>query len=119
MGSILAVLEAFVQDPVVLESQKTRRRIKHEERGRNLAGSARNQLIGRNNPENNFDPFDEGREDLLQEKRIIKRVKEKLDGCDFGNNIPLSVNQQVDQLISQAQDMENLCQHYQGWCLHF
>ena len=65
----------------MLESQKTRRRIKHEERGRNLAGSARNQLIGRNNPENNFDPFDEGREDLFQEKRIIKRVKEKLGQC--------------------------------------
>ena len=65
--SILAVLEAFVQDPVVLESQKTRRKIKHEERGRNHPGSNRA-----------MEPFDEGREDLLQEKRIIKRVKDKL-----------------------------------------
>jgi len=47
--------------------------------------------------------------------QVLSRVKEKLTGRDFGGN-ELNVFQQVDRLIKEATNLENLCQHYIGWC---
>lgn len=49
----------------------------------------------------------------------FKRVQAKLDGTDFDPKETLSVNDQVDRLIYEAQNIENLCQHYTGWCIHW
>ena len=49
----------------------------------------------------------------------FKRVQAKLEGTDFDPKETLSVNDQVDRLIFEAQNIENLCQHYQGWCIHW
>ncbi|KIW08226.1 uncharacterized protein PV09_01154 [Verruconis gallopava] len=63
--------------------------------------------------------------------QVLARVKEKLTGTDFGPkekdkslNIAgggapveeLRVDVQVDRLIREATNLENLCQHYIGWC---
>jgi FKBP12-rapamycin complex-associated protein len=81
--------------------------------------------------------------------QVLARVKEKLTGRDFGPNASsssfnsginglsltddlrgisstssgntelmggLQVGDQVDRLLRQATDVENLCQHYIGWC---
>lgn len=48
--------------------------------------------------------------------QVLARVKEKLTGHDFRPNEELSVKDQVDKLIVQATSVENLCQHYIGWC---
>jgi FKBP12-rapamycin complex-associated protein len=52
--------------------------------------------------------------------QVLSRVKEKLTGRDFGNSVgrgdELNVPTQVDRLIKEATNLENLCQHYIGWC---
>lgn len=48
--------------------------------------------------------------------QVLSRVKEKLTGSDFKPNEELTVPDQVDKLLLQATNLENLCQHYIGWC---
>lgn len=48
--------------------------------------------------------------------QVLSRVKEKLTGRDFKPNEELNVQSQVDRLIKEATNLENLCQHYIGWC---
>lgn len=48
--------------------------------------------------------------------QVLSRVKEKLTGKDFKPTEELNVNMQVDRLIREATNLENLCQHYIGWC---
>ncbi|BFZ23557.1 hypothetical protein BsWGS_26596 [Bradybaena similaris] len=47
---------------------------------------------------------------------IVNRVRDKLTGRDFGQEDPVDVNRQVELLIQQATSHENLCQCYIGWC---
>jgi serine/threonine-protein kinase mTOR len=47
---------------------------------------------------------------------VLARVKEKLTGRDFKEEEALRVEVQVDKLIREATNLENLCQHYIGWC---
>ena len=49
--------------------------------------------------------------------QVLSRVKEKLTGRDFKTEQPtLDVEEQVERLLSEATNLENLCQHYIGWC---
>lgn len=55
----------------------------------------------------------------LQNERavtVLNRVKEKLHGKDFKPNEELTYINQVDKLLIEATKLENLCQHYIGWC---
>lgn len=47
---------------------------------------------------------------------VLKRIDDKLTGNDFRRCSELDVPEQVDRLIQQATSVENLCQHYIGWC---
>ncbi|KAK9453987.1 armadillo-type protein [Dipodascopsis uninucleata] len=47
---------------------------------------------------------------------ILKRISDKLTGNDFKYPKELDIPHQVDKLIQQATSVENLCQHYIGWC---
>lgn len=47
---------------------------------------------------------------------VLDRVQQKLTGRDFKNNEELDVIAQVNKLIMEATKLENLCQHYIGWC---
>ncbi|KAK9450365.1 armadillo-type protein [Limtongia smithiae] len=47
---------------------------------------------------------------------VLRRITDKLTGNDFKHLKELSVPQQVDKLIQQASAVENLCQHFVGWC---
>ncbi|KAH6880771.1 armadillo-type protein [Thelonectria olida] len=47
---------------------------------------------------------------------VLDRVAQKLTGRDFKNNEELDVISQVNKLIMEATKLENLCQHYIGWC---
>lgn len=49
-------------------------------------------------------------------KLVLKRINEKLTGNDIKKHKDLDVNVQVEKLIEQAKNVENLCQHYIGWC---
>uniref|UniRef100_H2Y9H2 non-specific serine/threonine protein kinase n=1 Tax=Ciona savignyi TaxID=51511 RepID=H2Y9H2_CIOSA len=57
------------------------------------------------------------RPEVLNKKAlaIVNRVRDKLTGCDF-SSVPIDVPTQVDYLIKQATSHENLCQCYIGWC---
>lgn len=47
---------------------------------------------------------------------VLDRVQQKLTGRDFKNAEELDVVSQVNKLIIEATKLENLCQHYIGWC---
>ena len=47
---------------------------------------------------------------------VLDRVSQKLTGRDFKTADELDVDRQVDRLIIEATNLENLCQHYIGWC---
>ena len=47
---------------------------------------------------------------------VLGRIKEKLTGHDFKAEQELNVPDQVEKLLAQATSVENLCQHYIGWC---
>ncbi|KAI0008367.1 FAT-domain-containing protein [Xylariaceae sp. FL0662B] len=47
---------------------------------------------------------------------VLDRVNQKLTGRDFKPNEELEVVAQVNKLIMEATKLENLCQHYIGWC---
>ncbi|KAL8658559.1 MAG: hypothetical protein Q9202_007526 [Teloschistes flavicans] len=69
------------------------------------------------NSSNNAGGADENRETQnARAVQVLARVKEKLTGRDFNNKEELDVEEQVQKLIHQATSVENLCQHYIGWC---
>lgn len=47
---------------------------------------------------------------------MLDRVAQKLTGRDFKPGEELVVTEQVNKLIIEATKLENLCQHYIGWC---
>ena len=47
---------------------------------------------------------------------VLDRVSQKLTGRDFKTDEELDVISQVNKLIMEATKLENLCQHYIGWC---
>lgn len=47
---------------------------------------------------------------------VLDRVQQKLTGRDFKIDEELEVQPQVSKLIGEATKLENLCQHYIGWC---
>lgn len=59
-----------------------------------------------------------GGEEVRNERAIavVNRVKQKLTGRDFKPEEELKVNQQVEKLILAATSVENICQHFPGWC---
>lgn len=64
-------------------------------------------------------PINGGQEAESQNARaveVLDRVSQKLTGRDFKNNEELDVINQVNKLILEATKLENLCQHYIGWC---
>ncbi|KAH0790821.1 PIKK family atypical protein kinase [Histomonas meleagridis] len=46
---------------------------------------------------------------------IMKRIEDKLTGRDIIKDEVLTVNEQVDKLITQATSLNNLCVMYRGW----
>ena len=47
---------------------------------------------------------------------VLDRVAQKLTGRDFNSDEELDATSQVNKLIMEATKLENLCQHYIGWC---
>ena len=47
---------------------------------------------------------------------VLDRVAQKLTGRDYKPDDELNVTDQVNKLIIEATKLENLCQHYIGWC---
>ncbi|KAJ7066574.1 phosphatidylinositol 3-kinase [Mycena amicta] len=127
--SLMAVLEAFVYDPLINWRLMQADVGQGEEGGsaENRPGdlgwvSARPDGIPRPLRANENDIFNDAGETGVQEVRnkqallVYNRVQAKLTGRDFDPDVALSVEDQVGKLILQAMSLENLCQCFAGWC---
>ncbi|XP_046989267.1 serine/threonine-protein kinase mTOR isoform X1 [Schistocerca americana] len=133
--SLMAVLEAFVYDPLLnwrLIDNATPK-AKRSKAQTDLSVSSSSQEHGdildaggslsataakKGVPGSMENIGDNNQPEALNKKAlaIITRVREKLTGCDFSHEKDLTVQKQVDLLIQQATSNENLCQCYIGWC---
>ncbi|KAK5135249.1 hypothetical protein LTR08_005499 [Meristemomyces frigidus] len=145
--SLMAVLEAFIHDPLLNWRLNTTKDSPAEpsfqsERRTSIMGAAippegrRMSVMGGDpnapserpgssyRPRNrmstaqvngNIDPADKEVQNA-RALQVLSRVKEKLTGRDFKNDNELVIKDQVEKLLSEATNLENLCQHYIGWC---
>ncbi|MFH4978121.1 hypothetical protein AB6A40_004830 [Gnathostoma spinigerum] len=97
--SLLAVLEAFVYDPLI--------------NWRLTEGARDVSVTSKRAPPESQQK--DGQTDTKAEVSL-KRIRHKLSGRDFQPNVEYSVPEQVSRLIDQATLPENLCQCYIGWC---
>lgn len=115
--SIMAVLEAFVHDPLInwrlINSSKKGR----GEGGAGGGGGGEGRGGGRGKVEE-MGPMDEEQNEALNQRAlaVVDRVQQKLTGRDFKPKETLDVREQVQRLIIQATSVENLCQTFIGWC---
>ncbi|XP_073962067.1 serine/threonine-protein kinase Tor [Choristoneura fumiferana] len=118
--SVMAVLEAFVYDPLL-----NWRLIDAGRRSRadpDVATDSGSPLPSRTRPvAPHIGPYEniEPAETNLNMRAlgIVNRVRDKLTGRDFPHiDEIVTVQKQVELLIQQATSNENLCQCYVGWC---
>ena len=140
--SLMAVLEAFIHDPLLNWRLGNRESPPEPSfpsaRRLSIIGDLDSGQLQQNRPINGSyrarrfsttaaaadaavqDPNDADNESReVQNARavqVLARVNQKLTGRDFKPKEELNVEQQVAKLIGQATSVENLCQHYIGWC---
>ncbi|KAI0091642.1 phosphatidylinositol 3-kinase [Irpex rosettiformis] len=122
--SLMAVLEAFVYDPLITwrliqnDGDGRRAELVNPDRTSDLVGTAAHPGgFQRKMKADENDIFNDASE-VRNERAltVYNRVQHKLTGRDFNPDISLTVQQQVDKLILQATSLENLCQCFSGWC---
>lgn len=132
--SLMAVLEAFVYDPLLnwrlLDNAtiKANRSKTQNEVGSISGGSSQEQDLLESlsipmSKKGITSSLSESKSETVQPEAVSKkalaivtRVREKLTGRDFAHEDTLTVQKQVDLLIQQSTSNENLCQSYIGWC---
>ncbi|XP_066601544.1 serine/threonine-protein kinase mTOR [Prorops nasuta] len=128
--SLMAVLEAFVYDPLLnwrLIDNAAPKGKRSDTQGLSASSSQEHgdilDSLTATLPKKGVPcSFENGGEnnqpEALNKKAltIINRVRDKLTGRDFSHEETLSVQRQVDLLIQQATNNENLSQCYIGWC---
>lgn len=133
--SLMAVLEAFVHDPLInwrlMDEPTDEGKFSQKKtilntnvgistsdfEGESMSDTSFVGRAKRSTQERRQSVTAEEGEEALNEKalEVTKRIKLKLKGRDFNPNHVLSVPEQVDELITQATAVENLCQCYIGW----
>ncbi|GMT28496.1 hypothetical protein PFISCL1PPCAC_19793, partial [Pristionchus fissidentatus] len=95
--SLVAVLEAFVYDPLI---------------------NWRLLDVNKRNPGEKKDTSKEDSSDVNEEvsRKVLDRIKLKLTGREFDHNQMSSIQEQIDRLVNQATSQSNLAQSYIGWC---
>ncbi|CAG9812455.1 unnamed protein product [Phaedon cochleariae] len=127
--SLMAVLEAFVYDPLLnwrlMDTALKNRSTTGEIVGSfSTSTSQEHDLIESlsmtiNKKSLLADIVSEGSQPEAVNKKavtIINRVRDKLTGHDFNVEEQVTIEKQVELLIQQATSNENLCQCYIGWC---
>ncbi|CAI5758005.1 unnamed protein product [Candida verbasci] len=118
--SLMAILEAFAYDPLINWGFDFPTKAVAEATGIKVPQINVQDLLKRNQ-------IDEQEAVRLQKQNeletrnaraalVLKRITDKLTGNDIKRLRGLDVPTQVDKLIQQATSVENLCQHYIGWC---
>ncbi|KAI0653553.1 FAT-domain-containing protein, partial [Cubamyces menziesii] len=121
--SLMAVLEAFVYDPLInwrlIQPDVDTRRDEGDNghHADSVRAAAYPTAPSRKLKADENDILNEAQE-VRNERALLvyRRVQDKLTGRDFNPDEVLSVPAQVDKLIVQATSLENLCQCFSGWC---
>jgi serine/threonine-protein kinase mTOR len=140
--SLMAVLEAFVYDPLInwrlvtndsvskSSNENSKSPKTNENKNSNLSiyavsssfspfstSSSPGGFSG-NKQERSFDNENSPKNTVLNNKavEVVTRIERKLTGRDFDENKTLNVAEQVEKLISQSISNERLCSLFHGWC---
>ncbi|KAJ8330853.1 phosphatidylinositol kinase- protein kinase tor1 [Batrachochytrium dendrobatidis] len=137
MDSLMAVLEAFIYDPLINwrlitqaspkgdggtklpPSQSTHHsRIEPEHFDGSKPVTLQVRKLNRMDLETGSQDDQDINTEVANAKAmaIIQRVSSKLTGTDFKTLDALNVSDQVDRLIDQATSLENLSECFIGWC---
>jgi FKBP12-rapamycin complex-associated protein len=125
LDSVMAVLEAFVYDPLVywklVEANNPNLNLNQNQNTINISNdlnTSASLLLGLNQPynSNTINAFEDTEETNRKAIKVLNRVRDKLLGTDFSNGKPFDEVTQVDLLIRQATSSENLSQCFIGWC---
>ncbi|KAL7693861.1 putative serine/threonine-protein kinase ATM [Plasmopara halstedii] len=114
-ASVVTILEVFVHDPLyrwTLSPLKALR-IQGEQNTKSMHTRSSGKFDGVDSMENTQAHAEPGSLDAAA--RALIRVKQKLEGYEDPNGSALSIEGQVKQLISIAQDPQNLCKLFPGW----
>uniref|UniRef100_M4B888 non-specific serine/threonine protein kinase n=1 Tax=Hyaloperonospora arabidopsidis (strain Emoy2) TaxID=559515 RepID=M4B888_HYAAE len=124
-ASLVTILEVFVHDPLYRWTLSPLKALKIQEGGeRNSVKSAiHSRNSGRHAAIAAACTYETQPVTELQEEhgstdaaaRALIRVKQKLEGYEDPNGSALSIEGQVKQLLSAAQDSHNLCKLFPGW----
>ena len=118
--SLMAILEAFAFDPLIHWGFDISREKIMEMTGIELPDTNLNDLLRKGAiTQEEFTKMEEQQDNEMRNARsvlVLRRITAKLVGNDMGPGAQLDVPEQVDKLIQQATSIENLCQHYIGWC---
>lgn len=118
--SLMAILEAFAFDPLIhwgfdLPTEKI-----IEETGIQIPLTNPSELLrkGAITASDASKMEAEQRTEIKNARAVLvlRRITNKLTGNDIVKSNELTVEEQVDKLIKEAASIENLCQHYVGWC---
>jgi serine/threonine-protein kinase mTOR len=113
--SVMAVLEAFVYDPLLnwrlVEQQRSLS-------ASTLSSDISSYTLPSRSRNIHYESVEIPEANLNKRAlSILNRIRDKLTGRDFPHiEAVVSVPKQVDLLIKQATNNENLCQCYIGWC---
>ncbi|KAG0671444.1 phosphatidylinositol kinase- protein kinase tor1 [Maudiozyma exigua] len=118
--SLMAILEAFAFDPLIHWGFDISREKIMEMTGIELPDTNLNDLLRKGIvTQEEFKEMEERQDNEMRNARsvlVLRRITDKLVGNDIISDAQLDVPEQVDMLIQQATSIENLCQHYIGWC---
>lgn len=118
--SLMAILEAFAFDPLIHWGFDFPTDKIMEETGITLPMVNPNELLRKGAiTVDEARRMEEEQELELRNARallVLKRITDKLTGNDIARYENLDIPEQVDKLTKQAMSIENLCQHYVGWC---
>lgn len=119
--SLMAILEAFAYDPLInwgfdyptkaLAEASGIKVQQHNVAEMLKSGEIDEQEAARLNKQNALEIRN------ARAALVLKRITDKLTGNDIKRLRDLDISTQVDKLIQQATSVENLCQHFIGWCL--
>ncbi|CAG5108662.1 Similar to Mtor: Serine/threonine-protein kinase mTOR (Rattus norvegicus), partial [Cotesia congregata] len=128
--SLMAVLEAFVYDPLLnwrlIDNNATKSKRSDAQSMNTSSSQEHGDILDSLNstlPKKGALSAESTNADVNQPEALNKkalaitnRVRDKLTGRDFSHEETLNVKRQVQLLIQQATNNENLCQCYIGWC---
>ncbi|KAJ0400209.1 hypothetical protein P43SY_009526 [Pythium insidiosum] len=116
-ASVVTILEVFVHDPLYRWTLSPLKALRIQEEAQTVSG--RRDATGSTHSSATDDGSSSttgsagGSNDAAA--RALIRVKQKLEGYEDPNGNALSIEGQVKQLISVAQDPHNLCALFPGW----